>query len=290
MKKILLGIFIVAIIIFFCSCSNDKQELQKLITELEANLSLMSEKYAKLFDEQKELESELTSLQSKNFHLRNESGIIKDEILSWTKKRPWDEIKITHMDRTPHSVTLIDHKLLDLSPYFLGTIRYGFKPEADSIQYMYEFKKENEIFILNIYTKNIFEYNQEFFQCTGDLYALGEAFIPYGTEWLETENILNLIFYSSLYVGEKQFALPIIKSPKTESIAYFISELEITDSPSQSVIGELFEVLHFYNHGNEVIIYIYSNYLKILYNMNEYWYHGDEITPAKDLISILTAG
>lgn len=304
MKKYFVYIFIIAIVVLSLSSytiyknkSDNKIERNDMYVSLPKEVGMKSDDYSEIKKQLENAEAEIATLQHENDKLKQEAFNNKiynqDDIFSWMKADKWDEILIS--DERNHKKHIIkDSNLLNMQMYFLGTIRSGDEPQAKTICFIYSFKKGNETYILNVYNENIFEYNNEFYECSGNLFALGDAFLPYEKEWLKPNNILSIVYNSNVIVSEKTIIVPIVESPVayrlSVGVSYYLSSLQESKKPPKKDLGELSEIVNFYNHGEIIQMYIYNDYLYLLYNGKEFWFQGNDKHPAKEILSILSAG
>lgn len=299
MKKIFLYLSITVIIsislyIIYRGVLYNGGELDDKYKSLQSKIEANSENIKKQLEN---AEAEIASLQHENDKLKQEAFNNKiynqEDIFSWIKVDQWDEISISE-ERNHKTHSIKDPNLLKMQLYFLGTIRSSYEPQAKPVLFIYSFKKGNEAYLLNVYSGNVFEYNHEFYECTGNLRALGDAFLPYEKEWLKPDHILNTIYYSNVISGKKTIMAPIVENSDTHrlsaGVAYYLSELQESKKPQKSDLSELSEIISFFNHGEMIQMYIYNDYLRLLYDEKEYWFHGNGKHPAKDIAAIVSAG
>lgn len=303
MKKHFIYILIISIVFLLSSytiykCKTFyKAEADYKYVSLQKEVGIESNDYSNLKKQLENAKDEIVSLQHENDKLKHEvlnNRIYnQDDIFSWMKADRWTEVSIS--DEYNNNIYKIkDPILLNMQMYFVGTIRSGYEPQAKTIRFIYSFKKGNETYIINVYKENIFEYNNEFYECSGNLYALGDAFLPYEKEWLKPNNIFSIVYNSNVIVSDKTITVPIVESSVayrfSVGISYYLSSLKELKKPPQKALGELLERVNLYNHGEIIQMYIYKDYLKIIYNGKEYWFQGNDKCPANEILSGLLAG
>lgn len=253
--------------------------------------------YSSLKKQLENTEDEIVSLQHENDKLKqevlNNRIYNQDDIFEWMKTDKWTEVSIS--DESNHNIYKIkDPILLNMQVNFLGNIRSGYEPQAKTIRFIYSFKKGNETYILNVYKENIFEYNNEFYEGSGNLYSLADAFLPYEKEWLKPNNLFSIVYNSNVIVSNKTVTVPIVEGSVEKrfslGISYYLSNLKELKKPLKKALGELFERVSLYNHGEIIQMYIYKDYLKLLYNGKEYWFQGNDNYSPNEILSVLSAG
>jgi len=303
MQKRIAFLLILLTCFLLTSCNSNMKNnsdivvLNEEIKNLKAELNSLKLEYKKTLTDYEDMKKEFFQVRHENDLLKKSNYINMrlnlDDNFKWLKNNNWDEIIISKQGED-NSFSVPDEFLNNLRLDFIGDIRRGYEPETGSMGYVYTFKKGDKIYNLNIHDRIRFEFNSEFYESTGNLYALIDAFLPYEKEWLKPENILSCIYHSSAYIGEKVSTLPYIFSfqgyQRPKAIASGISCLSLCNTLNKNNLGDPIEVLHFYNHGEVIHVTLYKNYLKVEYENKEYWYEGNGSTTVEYILTTLMAG
>ncbi len=282
-----------------CSCSqNDSVEVQRLKDiegEYKNKLILMEQETNLLKQQNNELITENTNLKSENSNLQTENSKLEKNVESTRNlqndinfqwmiyKSDWDNIKIKYNS----SKSEINITSCNLMPFtFIGPIREGWAPERmDQGICKYEFFQKDISYEIEIFKEHVFKYQNQFYYCEENLLALYNSFTPASSDWLKTDNILNLIYNSNTISIKNNYYI----TDRTKNMAKYISSFQVVESPNKNNVGKLQDVVKYYNHGEIITISIYDNYLSILYKNVTTWYKGTEGRSPYGIISIFTA-
>ncbi len=276
-------LIILLVCLSLCSCSSNggnavaDNELISLTEEMK-RLNTLNEKLVNENNELKRINDELT-MTMEYYQLEN------SQEFNWLYEDQWSKITI---DSYMGQFLIQDKQLLRHSPgQFIGTIRRGWEPEAmPKGIFNYTYERNDASYKIEVYGNHTFKYNNDFYYCEGDLFALHDSIVPQQYEWLKSDNPLNVIYYSQVYIKEN----PIFARDRIVSIAGFLNNFKFVEAPDSDLLDDKNGILKLYNHGEVLIINIYKDYVSIEYNNRVFWYIGDDRYKPEGLLSILWAG
>ena len=277
MRKLLL-LFTVCII-FFTACSG-AGEVSAEVEQYEEKINLYEEKIEHLQNELSNKEDELEKLREKVMDLENENKLLshiskESEEFSWMNEGNWDSIIVTVRDDDNYNCTL-SGELLKVSPDDLfGAIRAGYAPPSPSSyteNYQYIFKKGDNEYVVDVYNPNLIKYSNNYYECTENASALGEAVLYYPEE-IPEDSVIRKIYESKLWgYNTNLFRIRQIAC----LIQRFIDEGTVAKTkkpePKDIEVTEKLVEMNFYNKGQKITVVLDKSYICIKYGEKEEWY------------------
>jgi len=268
--------FLTICIVLFGACSNTKEVNVELV-KYEEKIEHLQDEIGKKDTELKKLNDKIIVLEQENNEFKNYIYLSydDDEKLSWMKICEWDSVIVTIRHDNSYNF-ILPCDLLQISPRaLLGPIRVGYAPQSPSSyteHYKYIFIKGNNEYILNVYNSDLIEYNGDYYECSFNASALGEAFLLYPKE-IPENSLLRKIYESKLWGTSPEIfrirqianliqrliddgTVVCIKKPRTEDI-------KITENLVE---------MNFHNKGQKITVYWDEGYICIKSNETEEWY------------------
>ena len=277
MKKLLV-LFTICILLFTACSVTD--EVSAVVEQYEEKIKLYEEKIEHLQNELSNKDDELEKLREKVMDLEKANEMLcylstESEEFSWMNGRNWDSIIVTVRENDNYNCTL-SGELLEVSPRDLfGAIRAGYAPPTPSSyteNYQYIFKKGNEEYVVEVYNPNLIKYNGNFYECTKNASALGEAVLYYPKEIPEA-SLIRKIYESKIWgYNTDLFRIRQIAC----LIQRFIDEGTVVKikkpEPKDVEVTENLVEMNFYNKGQMITVILDKSYICIKHDEKEEWY------------------
>lgn len=193
------------------------------------------------------------------------------------KNTKWDKIVIYRYENDPAMITVEDPLFLESINELLFNMRLetersypsGYQTDIDT--YTYEFIEGDQKYAINIVDRGIIEagHSQLYFKVDKDIHQLGSAFMPKRTFIQHDGLIAKMAASGAVKRGEQYVQL---SSFRVQSrIAPLIEAERLENQPKQ--IGEKIECYVFYYFGEELVMDVYKDYLKLASTESEEWYY-----------------
>lgn len=289
---VLAGILCVVISNTGCGVPMEEKEYIPLRTnkELESQFQIQNNEFETLQEEYNALVKDYKNLKISYDSMKEElskfeqedKAWVEDKKFKWIYTEQWDKIIISKTYEANNQYEISDEKFLQgklyeplFYPMRLGKEQNGMP--SDASQYTYQFIKEDTSYDVQIIGRGEIEIDGSVYSVDSNIHNLGKAFLAVPS-YLKQSDPLGKIAGSGILLGEKQLKSPVFDSSVMRRIA-----LSLYNGVQSKTIEKLYyaprdvgnaaENITFYYYGEEIQMDVYEEYIRIVDEGNQYWYH-----------------